>query len=110
MTAYNLTLAMISLIYLNKRKAYADFTEISFILLTAEITTSQEGPIDKAFLCASKATDVLECMCSCHTCMPVGLSRFHQSLSIPKTKALAKPWSGADRTCNRVRVNDGLCE
>lgn len=39
--------------------------------------------------------------------MPVGLSRFHQSLSMPKTKALAKPWSGADSTCNRVRVKDG---
>lgn len=42
--------------------------------------------------------------------MPVGLSRFHQSLSMPKTKALAKPWSGADRTCNRVRVKDGSWE
>lgn len=39
--------------------------------------------------------------------MPVGLSRVHQSLSMPKTKALAKPWSGADSTCNRVRVKDG---
>lgn len=46
-------------------------------------------------------------MCGGYTCMPVGLSRFHQSLSMPKTKALAKPWSGADRTCNRVRVKDG---
>lgn len=54
-------------------------------------------------LCA----DGLVCMCSGCTCMPVGLSRFHQSLSMPKTKALAKPWSGADRTCNRVRVKDG---
>lgn len=58
----------------------------------------------------SVCVDGLVCMCSGCTCRPVGLSSFHQSLSMPKTKALAKPWSGADRTCNRVRVKDGSWE
>lgn len=66
---------------------------------------NDDAIIDLSSLCV--AVDGLVCMCRNDTCMPVGLSRFHQSLSMPKTKALAKPWSGADRTCNRVRVKDG---